>query len=260
MRAGTGKRSRLPDFLIIGVQRGGTTSLYDYLTRHRRIAKAARKEVHFFDLNYSEGTGWYRSHFPWWAGFRRGVITGEASPYYIFHPAVPQRVEETCPDVKLIVVFRDPVDRAFSHYQLARRRGWESLTFEEAIRTEHERLEGEATKLLDPSYQSFEYQNLSYVARGLYADQVENWTRYFSLERFLFLRSEDLYEDPGSVLGSTLAFLGLDPIDLESYPQRNRGSYEERVPDDSRAYLIELYHPHNLRLYEMIGRDMGWDG
>src|SRR5688572_4751100 len=107
--------ARLPSFLIIGVQRGGTTSLYDYLVQHPRIAPAKRKEVHYFDIRYPNGPAWYRKQFSWWLNVRRNVMTGEASPYYIFHPAVPDRVRETVPDAKLIVLLREPVARALSH-------------------------------------------------------------------------------------------------------------------------------------------------
>jgi hypothetical protein len=251
--------SPLPAFLILGVQRGGTTSLYDYLTNHPRIVRAKRKEVHFFDLFYERGIDWYRSQFPWTLRLRRGAITGDASPYYLFHPAVPQRVAEHLPDVKLIVLLRDPVDRAFSHYQLARRRGWESLSFAEAIRAEPERLAGEAEKLFDPAYVSFNHQNLSYVARGVYIDQILAWTKHFPVERFLFMQSEDLYRDPRATFHRTLDFLGMPAIELLTYAHRNLGGYEEAIEPEVRSQLQAFYRPHNERLYDFLGVDLGWD-
>src|SRR5262245_18320944 len=104
-----------PHFIIIGAQRCGTTSLYNYLIRQLGVIPAAMKEVHFFDLNYQKGNEWYFSQFP---ELGRDQITGEASPYYIFHPRVPQRIKNLLPSIKLIVLLRNPTNRAFSHYQL----------------------------------------------------------------------------------------------------------------------------------------------
>lgn len=248
----------IPDFLIIGAQRAGTTSLYSYLTEHPRIASAKKKEVHFFDRRYTHGPRWYRRQFPWWLRLRPEVVTGEASPYYIFHPAVPQRVHDVCPDVKLIVLLRDPVDRAYSHYQLIRRRGREDLSFDEAIRAEPARLAGEEEKLLDPSYHSFNHQHLSYVSRGFYIDQILAWTRYFPLQRFLFLKSERFYEDPTTTLHKVFAFVGVQPIDLATYEVHQRGAYTDDMPPETRASLRDLYAPHNQRLYELLGTNFGW--
>lgn len=147
---------RAPDFLIIGAQKGGTTSLYTYLCQHPRVVGASRIEVHFFDLAYDKGWWWYRSHFPVHV-FRRGerIVTGEASPYYIFHPLVPERVRKDLPNVKLVAILRNPVDRAYSHYQHVRRNGREPLSFEEAIEREPPRTEGEAEIISsDDEYQS----------------------------------------------------------------------------------------------------------
>jgi hypothetical protein len=185
------------------------------------------------------------------------MITGEASPYYIFHPAVPDRVVASIPDVKLIVVLRDPVQRAYSHYHHAVRNGWDPLTFEEAIAAEPERLAGEVPKLIDPNYASFAYQNLSYVKRGEYVDQLLAWRRRFDQERLLVLRSEDLFTDPRAVLNETLAFLGLDAIELASYPHHNLGGYTDLAPA-TRERLEDHYRPFNRRLYDLLGRDFGW--
>jgi hypothetical protein len=124
----------LPDFIILGTQRGGTTSLYDDLTRHPQIIPAAGKELHYFDNKYSKGVTWYRGHFSRRVRFKPWLITGEATPYYLFHPAVPDRVLETCPRAKFLVLLRDPVSRAYSHYHMMRKRDREPLSFEEALK------------------------------------------------------------------------------------------------------------------------------
>ena len=137
---------RWPDFLIIGTQRGGTTSLYEYLCRHPQVSPATEKEIHYFDFQTARGPAWYRAHFPW--RFPRTRITGEASPFYLFHPRVPRLVRDLLPAVRLIVLLRDPVERAHSHFRLQKRAGIERLaTFEEALEAEPARLEGEREKM-----------------------------------------------------------------------------------------------------------------
>ncbi|HXS47682.1 MAG TPA: sulfotransferase domain-containing protein, partial [Solirubrobacterales bacterium] len=173
-RTNAGQRP-LPDFLIIGAQKGGTTSLHAYLSEHRRVSPSSTKEVHFFDHAYDRGLGWYRAHFQRSAKAPLS-LSGEATPYYLFHPLVPARVAETLPESRLIVILRDPVDRAFSHHNHELALGFEDLPFEEAIEREPERLEGEQERILeDPGYRSFAHQHHSYVSRGRYAEQLERW-------------------------------------------------------------------------------------
>lgn len=135
-----------PHFLIIGAARSGTTSLYSYLVEHPRVVAAAKKELHFFDLRFPNGPAWYRDQFP---SLSPDTITGEASPYYLFHSHVPKRVFKLLPHVKLIVLLRNPVDRAYSHYYHAVKHGIETLPFERAIEQEDERLRGEVARMLE---------------------------------------------------------------------------------------------------------------
>ena len=175
----------LPNFLIIGVSRSGTTSLYNYLTQHPSVAPALIKEVYFFDRSYKRGLAWYRSFFPtvlekYYSTTvkKKEFITGEATPCYIFHPHVPRRVFKTIPGIKLIVLLRNPVDRAYSFYHHNLRRGLESLSFEEAIESEVKRLRGELEKMMDDeNYFSFNRQYYSYLSRGIYVDQLKNWIK-----------------------------------------------------------------------------------
>src|SRR5262249_27856015 len=152
------------DFVIIGTQRGGTTSLYRYLIDHPDVAGAMlTKEVHYFDTNLRRGPGWYRAFFPTKAArdrhrrrTGRELVAGEASPYYLFHPLVPDRAHELLPDAKLVVMLRDPVERAFSHHGHEVELGYEQLGFAEALDREPERLAGELERMrADPAYVSF---------------------------------------------------------------------------------------------------------
>ena len=140
----------LPDFLLIGGQRCGSTSLYTTLCGHPQVLAGAHKEPHFFDNNHLRGEDFYRRLFPLQIHLLarerrlgRRVVTGEATTYYLAHPAVPARVAAMLPDVRLIAILRDPVDRAYSHYQLSVREGRESLPFEQALAAEPERIAGE---------------------------------------------------------------------------------------------------------------------
>ncbi len=247
----------LPDYLIIGAKRAGTSSLYTYLRRNPHVGKAKTKEIHYFDFNYHVGIAWYRFHFPTRftkasaeRRLRGPFLTGEASPYYLFHPLVPGRVRETLPNVKLIALLRDPVTRAYSHYQLQRRYGNEQLSFEEALEREAERIEGQAER-------SLAHRNFSYLARGVYVDQLERWFAHFPREQMLVLRSEDLFEQPASVEKAACEFLGIPPRRHAAYRRYNAATYPELAPS-TRAFLREYYREPNRRLYEYLGRDFGW--
>src|SRR5690606_20854753 len=142
----------LPDFIILGAQKAGTTTIYDNLVKHPDVKPCDIKEVHFFDRNWLKAANWYRAHFPLRTGKEADGnpgkwITGDGSPYYLFHPQVPARVKQICPSSRLIVILREPVERAYSHYQHEKRKDREPLSFEDAIATEEQRLVGEAEKL-----------------------------------------------------------------------------------------------------------------
>jgi hypothetical protein len=255
----------LPDFVVISVERGGTTSLYRYITAHPCVDPAFRKEVHYFDLNFTRGLSWYRAHCPtrWRAAWvlsrwRHRLLTGEASPYYLFHPRVPDRIYETLPEVRLIALLRNPVERAYSHYQLNRRQGKEPLSFEEAIGREEERLRGEYERLVqDATYYSDNHYKFGYLTRGVYVDPLTRWRKRFPDERLLVLRSEDLYRDPRETLFQVNRFLGLPEWEPGHFTPYNQKPYSEIDPK-TRQKLLDYFEPHNRRLYEYLGRDFGW--
>lgn len=260
-RAATAPLRSLPDFLIIGAQKGGTTTLYETLCRHPNVAKASRKEVHYFEgRDYRRGTMWYRAHFPTaiYRSFSGRRLTGEATPL-MHHVRPPQRIAALMPHVKLIALLRNPVDRAFSHYHKNVRRGAESLSFEDAIAAEPKRLEGELERTVaDEDYTSDAYSVFSYLARGVYVDQLRRWLEWFPREQLLVLKSEDFFADPARTYGQVLEFLGLPgvPLQLET---RNVGGYGDDLSPATRAALAAYFRPHNQRLYELLGRDLGWD-
>jgi hypothetical protein len=258
----------LPDFLLIGGQRCGSTSLHQYLSRHPAIGMAFRKEVSFFDANWTRGERWYRAHFPsaltrQLAERRSGgqFLTGEATPYYVFHPAVPARVRQLLPDVRLIVLLREPVQRAWSGWQLQRTIGTEPLTFTEALAAEPRRLEGEERRLMDdPTYRSRAHRHYSYTARGMYADQLDRWFEFFPRSQMLVLESGELFSRPADTMARVHGFLGLEDAPAESYPvAQNAMGGGSRMPDDAAAQLRARFHEPNERLFSMLGQRWAWN-
>lgn len=257
----------MPDFLIIGAQKCGTTSLFNYLIQHPHVASPAKKEIHFFNRYYQKGTNWYRSYFPTLFSKlgRQDLLTGEASTGYICHPHAPNRIARELTQVKLIALLRNPVDRAYSHYQHTSRRGIESLSFEDAIAREEERVGGVvATMLKDEYYYDPSEYLYSYLSRGIYVDQIKIWFNHFPKEQILILSSEDLFTNPSIVFKQVLEFLDLPAWEPENYGKYNRDSNkicgEHPEMDVSiRKSLTDYFKPHNERLYEYLGRDFGWN-
>lgn len=253
----------LPQFIIIGAQKAGTTSLYTYLTQHPNVRPAHQKEVHFFDLNFTQGLNWYRSNFS--TRFRqisetlkgKPFITGESSPYYLLHPLVPQRVAKVLPQVKLIVLLRNPVDRAYSHYHHNRKMGRESLSFADAIAAEPERLAGEREKILsDSTYNSFNYQHYSYLTRGFYLEQLQVWLEYFPRSQFLILHSESLSQQPSEIFLKTLEFLNLSAWEPAAYYPYYRNEYDP-IDAKIREQLNEYFQEANQKLSEFLQQSWG---
>lgn len=267
----------LPNFIVIGTQKGGTTSLYNYLIQHPCIASAFAKEVHFFDNhtrahNFGKGMAWYRSHFEYSLHksynkivHQQDLITGEASPDYIFDLHAPQRISSAVPGVKLIVLLRNPVDRAYSHYlhnvRAAYDVGRETLSFEEAIAAEESRLLGEREKMLQQeSYFSYNYMHYSYLARGIYTDQLKTWFNLFPREQVLVLKSEDFFAAPNIIFKQVLEFMNLPAWELTKYKSYNsREEGTARISSATRERLVDYFKQHNQELSQLLGTNFDWD-
>ena len=238
-----------PDVLIIGASKCGTTSLFHYLQQHPSVARARTKEVHYFDLHFHRGRHWYRGQFP----HRPNELKLEATPYYLFHPAVPKRAADLIPEAKLIVIMREPVTRAYSQYQHECADGYEQLTFQEAVAMEAQRLGNTHEMLAQGLIQrSHAHQHFSYIRRGLYAEQIERWQKHYPVESFLFLRAEDLFDAPQDTFDRACCFLGLSNFALNDDSGRNLRSYDG-MPSEIRAELTALYDQPNRRLATLTG-------
>jgi len=211
----------LPNFIICGTQKGGTTSLYNYLKEHPQIYLPPKKEIHFFDLYFKRSIEWYRKHFIG-AESQRFKAIGEATPSYMYLEEVAERIHNTLPEVKLIFILRNPVDRAYSHYWHEVRLGYEWLSFEEAIKAEPERLaRGDIISRL----------HYSYLDRGKYIIQIDRFRKYFSKDQMLIIIAEELWSNPEQVMRKVFEFLGVDPTFKSKtwYKKFNVGNKKPRI-------------------------------
>lgn len=243
----------VPDFLVIGAQRSGTSFFYRALSAHPSVVRAARKELHYFDNRFTQGPAWYRAQLhadrACATGTRR--LCGEATPYYLFHPLAPQRVAQVNPATRLIVLLREPGARAWSHYHYAVRLGLEQLSFTAAIAAEPERLAGEVERMLEePSHRSLAHQHHSYLSRGRYVEQLRRWLEYFDPSQMLVLASETLFRRPREVVGAAVRFLGL-PSTRQRVP-RWRAGQNPTMPDQVRVLLDDYYRPHNREFCRLL--------
>ncbi len=245
----------LPDAMIIGAMKAGTSSLHYYLTQHPQVIAPLRKEVHYFDLNFGRGEAWYRANF---GRAGHGGVNIDSSPYYLFHPQVPERAHALVPDARLIVLLRDPVRRAYSHYWHERDKGREPLSFEDAIAAEPDRIGRDHERLASGEIgRSAAHQHFSYLARGRYAEQLERWLRVYPREQLLVLRFEDLASDPLPVLNRSLAYLGLPAMQDARLEPRNTRKYAPIAPATDER-LREYFRPHDAALEALLGERPSW--
>jgi Sulfotransferase domain len=262
----TSRARLLPGFLIVGTQRGGTTSMYRALSQHPLVAKPLwHKGIHYFDLEYQLGPSWYRAHFPLAAPARRrarrfGVepTTFESSPYYMLHPLAGERITRDLPGVKLLVLVRDPVERAYSAHAHEIARGFESEPFERALELEPQRLAGEVERITaDRGYRSLALQHHAYVHRGQYAEQLERLEALVGRDRLHVVDSGDFFGEPEPVYDGVLRFLGLPNLGYPLFDRHNarpRGKMSEAL----RQKLGEHFRPHDARLERWLGGVPSW--
>lgn len=209
LRQPTAHLRTLPSFALIGAQRAGTSSLFRYMCAHPQVRRALRKEVDYFSVDYARPWTWYRAHFPLRG---TGRITFDASPQYFVHPLAPGRIRSALPSLKLVVSVREPVDRTVSHYQLMRRLGVENLSLDQALDQEASRIGPDLERLTrEPDYVPLDFLRFSYIARSLYAEQLQRWLQSFPLPSFHFLCFDTFRHDPDAEWGPLLEFLELDP-------------------------------------------------
>jgi hypothetical protein len=261
LRQRTASRRPLPDALIIGTQRGGTTALFSYLSGHPDVRPPLIKECQFFSMHWQRGTDYYRAHFPTSEepDGRRRWMTLDATPYYLFHPCAAERAHAVVPEARIIALLRDPVARAVSHYQHSAFRGFEPLPILAALEAEDKRLRGEADRLRrEPGYSSWRHRTLSYTSRSRYSEQLPAWLSRWPRDQVLVLRSEDLFEAPVQSYAEVLRFLGLAPHRLPEYPRKNRAHRPVPVPEEALAFLREALSGEPAAVEELVGAPFRW--
>jgi hypothetical protein len=262
----TAGRRRLPSFILVGAQRAGTTSLFRALMSHPLIHSANyHKGVNYFDVNYHRDFAWYQGHFPTVSSLRRSTravtgepITFEASGYYMFHPCAPERMARHLPDVRVLAMLRDPVERAYSAWKHEHARGFETESFDRALDLEDERLEGQVEQMLaDPDYQSYSHRHHAYLRRGQYAEQLMRLRQYFPPEQIHVIESEAFFERPESTYAGVLDFLELPSVFPPRFDRWN-GRPSSPMPEETRARLQRHFRSHDRALAELLGREAAW--
>lgn len=252
----------LPDFLIIGTQKGGTSSLHGYLAKHPDLsASTPMKEVHYFDTRHFGDLAWYRAHFQPRKPWARRPFAFESTPRYLFHPEAPARIAAVLPRVKMIAVLRDPTRRAISAYRMEVARGREDLPMMEALLAEEGRLAGHASRGDHDTRAIWRY---AYKQRGHYAEQLERYFALFDREQLLVLRSEDMFADPISTGRTITGFLGVSDMPAEArfphrrpgYPKGTAKLEQSAVTPEVEQYLTDYFAEHNRRLEQLLGRRM----
>lgn len=262
-RRATWKKRALPSFIIIGAQKSGTSSLFSYLSQHPQILPSSKEEVHYFDGgldpnldNFKNGEPWYRSFFPLERDVGKNQKVFEVSPLYIFNPLVPERISKLIPEVKLIAILRDPVERAISHYFHVKRKGQEPLPILEALQSEEERL---ANVIKKQDYNSDIFINYSYKTRGLYHEQLLRYSNFFPMNNILVINSDALFMQPSDTLRRIFEFVGVDTdFTVNDLEPRNIGTNKVKVGPDVYEYLKEFFRPHNRELFDFIRQEFAW--
>jgi hypothetical protein len=262
-REATGPLRALPDFLVIGAAKSGTTSLFSYLSEHPLVCPPVTKEIRYFAYHSDRSPNWYRAHFPLRrdiarTGRARGgtAITGDGTPSYLSHPMAAARAAALVPDARLVAVLRNPVDRAISAYHFARKYHGEERSIEDAFAENFRWCELDVSNKLHDDFPNSVYTRHNYVLRGHYAEQLQWWLRFYDREQLLVIETEQVSRN-GDGFARVLDHLGLPTWQPASYPEHNAGSYAP-APDSVRAALARHFEPLNEALCELLGEDFGW--
>ena len=251
----------LPDFIIIGTVRSGTTSLYYNMCKHPSILSASTDEIGFFDSNYQLGIEWYKSMFPKKTEMNKikektkFSITGEDTPFYFWKADVIDRIHKVIPDCKLIAILRNPIDRTYSNYQIGVKYGSENLSFEEAIREEKKFLENN-TSQVDPELKYSRPR--SYLAKSHYSEQIKMWHKKFPRNQLLIISTEEYTTQHQKTFDDIFRFLEL-PTHKIGNPEKKKVEKYVSMNSNTRQRLLDYFRPYNSDLYKLIGKEFDWN-
>ena len=252
----------LPDLLVIGAKRCGTTSLYEYLGQHPCIKKSSHDNIGFFNDNFHLGIDFYKSFFPTIFEKKKVIqknkkfMTYDVTPFYIYHEKAPQRIHQILPNSKLIVILRNPIDRSYSNYCMGDpREKRKKKTFEEVI-VDEKKILNKINKNNTDEYYNFVHSSM--LARGFYAEQLENWFKIFPKDQILIIKSEEFATETNKIMNNIFDFLGLPHYNIHDDSKKNKNHYEV-MKKETRIDLIEFFRPYNEKLYSLIGRNFNWE-
>lgn len=237
-----------PDFIIIGATKCGTTSLFSYLSQHPKVLSPHRKEINFFNHNFNLGIPWYLAQFPAIAD-SPDFITGEASPSYIYKEQVVNRIKQLFPDIKLIAMLRNPVERTISEYYHAANHGIEKRSLEEIIKIEQEQLKTFS--------RSEAMETFGYLKNSIYIEKIAKWMNTFPAENILIIESESFFQDTASIMKEVFQFIGISYQKSDRHIAYNVGTYPSVSPD-IRQRLKDFFIPYNQELEKYLARKFNW--
>lgn len=239
---------RTVDFIVCGAQKGGTSALDAYLREHPDLCMANQKEVHFFDKEayFSTGCPDYSQYHTFFSPERADQLLGEATPIYMYWYDAPRRMWDYNPDLKLIILLRNPIERAYSHWNMERTRNADDLSFWDAIQLEQERCRAALP---------LQHRVYSYVDRGFYLQQLRRLQTYFPDNQMLVIKNEYLKSNPSATLGQIYEFLGVPNLDLFSHKDVHSRPYLEEMSEQEWNYLRNIYE-YEIKSLERV---LGWD-
>jgi len=236
------------DFIVAGAQKSGTTALHYFLNKHPQIALPDRQEMHFFDDEkiFSQSVDYELLH----RHFRpidRLAITGEVTPSYLYWKPAMERIHQYNPRIKLVILLRNPVDRAFAHWNMQRSKSREPLDFLDALKEE-------PTRIAQPL--SIESRRFSYLDRGFYSAQLERVFKFFPRAQVRLVKFEKFRDEKREALDSIFNFLGVKSLRRIRDKDRNVVVYERAMADGEQKYLSKVFAPEIARLERMLGWDL----
>ncbi len=233
-------------FLVCGAQKCGTTALDSYLRQHPDICMASHKELHYFDsenkflypnINYQEYLTYFEPE-------HHNQILGETTPSYMYWYTAPRRIWEYNPDMKLVILLRNPIDRAYSHWNMQRERGVEKLNFMDALFAEEDRRY---------AWRPLQNKRFSYLDRGFYSEQIRRLRAFFPADQLLILRSQTLRHSPETILNQIVKYLDINPFPKIEFKTIHTRNYERQMTEKEWNYLFDLYQTEIQDVEKLTG-------
>ena len=254
----------IPDFLVIGAKRCGTTSLYQHLSEHPCISRSPRDNIGFFNENYHLGINWYKSLFPTvfykkkMESKNKQCLFFDVTSTYMEEELTAKNVYEVNPNQKIIVILRNPVDRAYSHYHVNVKEKSEKRSFEDAIFEEMNRIKSERIiQNKNKNLRVFTPNNIHYLKKGFYALQLKSWFKIFPREQILVLSTEEFQEDQNLIYKKIFDFLNIPNMKIKSTEKMEKGNYIP-MKHDTRNLLLDYFRQCNHELFELINSEFDW--